>query len=51
LRELLADPGLPTRCRRAAEKHYALDSACEVQAALYRELVSPASIGLRETRF
>ena len=38
LRELLADPELPGRCRRAAEQHYDLASGCERQLALYRDL-------------
>ncbi|MEK6406923.1 MAG: glycosyltransferase [Acidobacteriota bacterium] len=54
LRSLLEDPGLATRCRRAAETYYALDPACERQSHLYRELVSarraaqlPSIISLR----
>lgn len=39
LRELLKDPELAVRCRRAAENHYALTPACERQFALYRQLV------------
>jgi glycosyltransferase involved in cell wall biosynthesis len=39
LRELLTDPELPQRCRRAAEKSYALDSACAIQNELYRDLI------------
>ena len=35
---LLKDPELATRCRRAAETHYALEPACERQLALYRDL-------------
>jgi glycosyltransferase involved in cell wall biosynthesis len=38
LLELLADPELPQRCRRAAEAHYALDRACELQIEFYRNL-------------
>ena len=38
LRELLDDRELATRCRRAAENHYALDPACERQFELYRQL-------------
>ncbi len=38
LRRLLEDNELAVRCRRAAETHYALDPACERQAALYYEL-------------
>jgi glycosyltransferase involved in cell wall biosynthesis len=40
LRELLNDPGLPDRCRRAAEAHYSLAAACDRQMALYREILS-----------
>jgi len=39
LRELLHDPGLRARCRRAAERHYALDTACDRQLALYRQVI------------
>lgn len=39
LRELLADPELPQRCRRAAEKYYALDLACERQKDMYSSLL------------
>lgn len=35
LKELLKDPELSSRCRRAAEHHYALAPACERQIALY----------------
>ena len=38
LRELLIDPDLPHRCRKAAENHYALAPACERQFALYEQL-------------
>ena len=38
LRELLLDPELGRRCRKAAENHYALGPACERQFALYQEL-------------
>lgn len=40
LRALLADDRLRERCRRAAEKYYALDAACERQMSLYRNLLS-----------
>jgi glycosyltransferase involved in cell wall biosynthesis len=43
LKLLLADRELPTRCRRVAEKHYSLGSACESQISLYHELVSEAA--------
>jgi glycosyltransferase involved in cell wall biosynthesis len=36
---LLADPDLAQPCRRAAEAHYSLDSACRDQVALYRNLL------------
>jgi glycosyltransferase involved in cell wall biosynthesis len=36
LRALLADPGLSSRCRAAAEAHYALEPACDRQVHLYR---------------
>lgn len=39
LRELLKDPEVATRCRRAAEAHYALAPACERQMELYRALI------------
>jgi glycosyltransferase involved in cell wall biosynthesis len=39
LQQLLKDPELSIRCRRAAENHYALTPACERQFALYRQLV------------
>ena len=39
LRSLLEDPDLASRCRRAAETHYALEPACRRQIDLYRELV------------
>ncbi len=38
LQELLKDPELAVRCRRAAEKHYSLTPACERQIALYKRL-------------
>lgn len=37
---LLADPELSQRCRRAAEKYYALEPACERQAELYQNLMA-----------
>jgi len=40
LQELLKDPDLPDRCRRAAESHFALDPACARQMAFYREILS-----------
>ncbi len=40
LRALLSDEHLSQRCRRAAEKYYALDAACERQIDLYRNLIS-----------
>lgn len=40
LLNLLADPELPLRCRRAAEKYYSLDAACERQLELYQELLA-----------
>lgn len=36
---LLQDPGLPLRCRRAAESHYSLDEACARQIALYQQVM------------
>jgi len=39
LRHLLEDPALPTRCRAAAEEHYALAPACERQLDLYDRLI------------
>jgi glycosyltransferase involved in cell wall biosynthesis len=38
LEELLRDPELAARCRRAAQAHYALEPACQRQWALYRRL-------------
>ncbi len=38
LRELLDDEDLASRCRKAAETHYQLDSACQSQVALYHRL-------------
>lgn len=40
LLDLLSDPDLPARCRRAAESHYALTPACERQIYLYNEVVN-----------
>lgn len=40
LKSLLEDDELPARCRRAAERHYALDPACDRQFKLYEELRS-----------
>jgi glycosyltransferase involved in cell wall biosynthesis len=40
LRVLLEDADLGRRCRRAAERHYALEPACEDQMALYRQLLA-----------
>ena len=45
LRSLLKDPELAIRCRRAAEAHYGLESACKRQVELYRELV-PSNRGI-----
>ena len=42
LRDLLHDPGLTERCRRAAEQHYALDTACGRQLALYQQVIEAA---------
>lgn len=39
LRELLKDPYLKSRCRKAAENYYSLKSACERQSSLYRSIV------------
>jgi glycosyltransferase involved in cell wall biosynthesis len=44
LHSLLKDPELATRCRRAAETHYALEPACERQLALYRDLVRATNL-------
>ena len=38
--ELLGDAELPHRCRQAAEKYYALDSGCERQFDLYRNIIA-----------
>lgn len=35
LLQLLGDPGLPARCRAAAEAHYDLNPACDRQMSLY----------------
>ncbi len=43
LLELLSNPELPQRCRRAAEKYYALEPACERQIDLYQKLVTHPS--------
>mgnify|MGYP000947241287 CR=1 FL=1 len=40
LLELLATPKLSERCRRAAEKYYSLNPACERQLHLYKSLVT-----------
>jgi glycosyltransferase involved in cell wall biosynthesis len=40
LLRLLEDPELPKRCRRAAKRHYDLESACERQAEIYRSLAA-----------
>lgn len=40
--ELLADLELPQRCRRAAEKYYSLEPACERQVELYQNLIADA---------
>ena len=40
LQELLKDPDLPARCRRAAESHFALAPACARQIAFYREVLT-----------
>jgi len=46
LRELLNDPDLPARCRRAAESHYALDPACGRQMSLYHTIVSRTRVSI-----
>src|SRR5262245_34755130 len=48
LRSLMAEPGLPGRCRRAAESRYALGPACEQQADLYCDLISGERTRLRD---
>lgn len=40
LKSLLEDEQLPARCRRAAERYYALEPACDQQFKLYEELRS-----------
>jgi len=40
LRNLLSDPDTRDRCRRAAERHYGLEEACQRQVRLYTELMS-----------
>ena len=39
LRTLLKDPDIKTRCRRAAEAHYALEPGCQGQIALYGQVL------------
>jgi glycosyltransferase involved in cell wall biosynthesis len=39
LQALLRDPDLASRCRRAAEEHYALTPACERQFSLYHRVI------------
>jgi len=39
MQELLDDSELSSRCRQAAESHYALAPACERQFALYQKLI------------
>lgn len=46
LKELLCDPGLPERCRKAAERHYALEPACQTQMELYKSLIGREVDGL-----
>jgi glycosyltransferase involved in cell wall biosynthesis len=43
LESLLKDDNLAARCRRAAERHYALEPACERQLNLYQEITSRAA--------
>jgi glycosyltransferase involved in cell wall biosynthesis len=55
LLKLLADPELAQRCRRAAERHYALDPACVQQVQLYKSVLVKATpveipIAISETR-
>jgi hypothetical protein len=45
LRELIGDTGLRDRCRRAAERHYALETASDRQLALYRRVIEAAQSG------
>ncbi len=40
LRELVKDPELSARCRRAAETHYALEPSCERQMELYDAVIN-----------
>jgi glycosyltransferase involved in cell wall biosynthesis len=40
LTKLIEDPEVNLRCRRAAERHYALGPACDRQMALYETLLS-----------
>jgi glycosyltransferase involved in cell wall biosynthesis len=40
LTELLKDPGVPQRCRHAAEHYYNLDHACDCQVELYRAILT-----------
>lgn len=40
LLELLDEPGVPERCRRAAEARYALERGVEAYDAFYREIVA-----------
>jgi len=46
LQLLLEDPHLAGRCRRAAEKHYALAPACDRQISLYHRVTSGFSEAL-----
>jgi glycosyltransferase involved in cell wall biosynthesis len=39
LQLILQDPRLADRCRRAAERHYALAPACERQVSLYHQII------------
>ena len=43
LAELLDDPELPQRCRRAAEMYYNLDDACARQIELYHSVLAGSS--------
>lgn len=43
LMDLLKDPNLSGRCRRAAESHYALESACVRQMSLYEDVFFQAT--------
>jgi glycosyltransferase involved in cell wall biosynthesis len=40
---LAADPGIRARCRRAAERHFALEEGVRRYAAIYRSLVEAGS--------